>query len=63
MGTRPCDVCGGRASRFTKYAMCGSCLDRAVELYVLRAKEFDSALNGKAKLAFPHASNALQQEE
>ena len=55
MGTRPCDVCGGKATRFTKYAMCGSCLDRAVEIAVLRKKEFDSAC--KALLS------ALQPED
>jgi len=55
MGSRPCDVCGGKAIRFAKYATCGPCLDRAVELAVLRRKEFDSAC--KALL------NALQQED
>jgi hypothetical protein len=41
MGTKPCDACGERAMRFTKYAICGSCLDRAVELFVLQRKEFN----------------------
>jgi len=57
MGTRPCNMCGGKASRFAKHAMCGSCLDEVIELAVLRKKdiEFDRAC--KALL------DALKQEE
>ena len=39
MGSRPCDICGGKAIRFAKYATCGPCLDRSVEYSVWRARE------------------------
>lgn len=50
-------MCGGKASRSAKHAMCGSCLDEVIELAVLRKKdiEFDRAC--KALL------DALKQEE
>lgn len=52
MGTKPCDICGGKASMFGVYAVCFPCRDLAIKHYISRRRKHASDASKMANREF-----------